>query len=248
MCPAGLITIWITFRLPRIVDLPLHRAPGTTFFVVAGDIGANRTGSNRCAGRRPRHRARFRADGRNGPGVLHAATAIAAVAGRTRDAMHARVVNPEAVSVIAVGEVCAAARWARATLSHVVADRSCRRGTVATCAAMHLAAHGVLPGTARVTAAVRYAWRFCIGERTQRSDNRAQRPMLRSRQPVHLRLSCPKTCLKFTVRAAMNLFWECPGRYDKFTQREASLRPLNRNLWVTAEGVEPKSVRPRPLM
>ena len=46
----------------------------------------------------------------------------------------------------------------------------------------------------------------------------------------------------------MNLFWECHGRYDKFTQREASLRPLNRNLWVPAEGVEPKSVRPRPLM
>jgi hypothetical protein len=31
-----------------------------------------------------------------------------------------------------------------------------------------------------------HARRFCKGERTQRSDDRAQRPVPRSRQPVHL--------------------------------------------------------------
>src|SRR5579859_1232767 len=111
-----LVTVRRTFLLTRVVPLPLHCTRGAALFVVAGDIGANRTGANRRVGRRTRHRARFSADRRDSAGVLHAAAAVVRISGRPGDTMHAGVVVAKAVGVVAGGEVRTATRRVRVAL------------------------------------------------------------------------------------------------------------------------------------
>src|SRR5579859_5147501 len=174
-----LVTVRRTFLLTRVVPRALHCTRGAALFVVAGDIGANRTGANRRVGRRTRYRARFGADRRDSASVLHAAAAVVWISGRPSSATHAWVVSAEAVGVAAGSEVRAATGQARVVVGDVVASWSRIGGAVVIAVVARIATHCVARGSMRITATttVRYARHFRIGERAQRSDNRAQRPV-----------------------------------------------------------------------
>lgn len=165
-------------RRPRwarhIFRRPGRWARGATFLVVPGDIRPDRTGTHhRFILRRTRHRARLGAHRRNGAGVLKAAAIIPVVA---------TIVN--AISVVRschpLGCVVSAVAAAHAMRGMFVAV------SIRTCVVMNLMLETCMRIATTGPTAMRHGRAFGKGERTQHSEDCAQHPMRRFRQPcVH---------------------------------------------------------------